>query len=55
MNDEKKAIVLDTNFIIEHKKDLRNVVEKLSSFFDVYVTQISISERLSQKYLELKK
>ncbi|NJD01219.1 MAG: hypothetical protein FIA99_01155 [Ruminiclostridium sp.] len=50
----KTAIVLDTNFIIEHIKDLRKILEKLSKNFDVYVTEISINERISQKYLELK-
>lgn len=56
MSDEtlKTAIVLDTNFIIEHIKDFRKIIEKLSMNFDVYVTEISINERISQKYLELK-
>ena len=51
---EKSAIVLDTNFIIEHISDLRKLHEKLSENNDVYVTEISINERISQKYLELK-
>lgn len=50
----KIAIVLDTNFIIEHIADLREVHEILSENHDVYVTEISINERISQKYLELK-
>ncbi|SKC90433.1 PIN domain-containing protein [Maledivibacter halophilus] len=56
MSDEmlKTAIVLDTNFIIEHIKDLYKILEKLSENFDVYVTEISINERISQKYLKLK-
>lgn len=56
MSDDslKTAIVLDTNFIIEHIKDIREVHEKLINKFDVYITDISINERISQKYLELK-
>ena len=55
MSDDslKTAIVLDTNFIIEHIKDIREVHEKLINKFDVYITDISINERISQKYLEL--
>lgn len=51
---EKSAIVLDTNFIIEHISDLRELHEKLSEKNDVYVTEVSVNERISQKYLELK-
>lgn len=56
MEDEikKTAIILDTNFIIEHKNELREILEKLSEDYDVYVTEISINERISQKYLLLK-
>jgi hypothetical protein len=54
MND-KKAFVFDTNFIIEHPKDLREVVDNLSDGFNVYVTQVSVDERISQQYLETKK
>jgi|GEM_PF-6609395 len=49
----KKAFVFDTNFIIENL-NLKEVVANLSEEFTVYVTQVSIDERISQKYLELK-
>lgn len=51
---EKKALIFDTNFIIEHSKDLETVVKKLSKSYEVFVTQLSIDERISQQYLELK-
>lgn len=50
---KKKAFIFDTNFIIENL-NLKKVVANLSEEFTVYVTQISIDERVSQKYLELK-
>lgn len=50
----KIAFVFDTNFIIENR-NLIEVVANLSTEFTVYVTQVSIDERISQKYLELKK
>ena len=51
---DKMVIVIDTNFIIEHIPDLRDVYQKLSETYDVFVSDISIQERLSQKYLELR-
>ena len=42
------ALIFDTNFIIEHSKDLNSVVEKLSKSYEVFVTQLSIDERISQ-------
>lgn len=53
MND-KRAFVMDTNFIIEHRSGLRDVHQKLSETYDVFVSDISIQERISQKYLELR-
>lgn len=50
---KKRAFVFDTNFIIENL-NLNEVVANLSEEFTVYVTQVSIDERISQKYLELK-
>ena len=50
----KQALIFDTNFIIEHSKDLNTVVEKLSKTYEVFVTQLSIDERISQQYLDLK-
>ncbi|MGI6434975.1 MAG: PIN domain-containing protein [Syntrophomonadaceae bacterium] len=51
---KKRAFVFDTNFIIENL-NLKEVVANLSEDFTVYVTQVSIDERISQKYMELKK
>lgn len=51
--DKKRAFVFDTNFIIENL-NLKEVVANLSEQFTVYVTQVSIDERISQKYIELK-
>jgi hypothetical protein len=50
---KKRAFVFDTNFIIENL-NLNEVVANLSEEFTVYVAQVSIEERISQKYLELK-
>ena len=46
----KQALIFDTNFIIEHSKDLTAVVEKLSKTYEIFVTQLSIDERMSQQY-----
>ena len=51
--DNKIAIVIDTNFIIERQRDLQDIHRKLSETYDVFVSDVSIQERLSQKYLEL--
>ncbi len=51
--DEKKAFVFDTNFIIQNGQ-LTDVVANLSDRFTVYVTQISIDERIAQQCRELK-
>ena len=48
MIKEKKVFIFDTNFIIENKK-LNEVVEKLCKDFDVYVTQVSVDERIAQR------
>lgn len=50
---DKTAIIFDTNFIIAHMHSLIEVHQKLSETFEVYVSDISIQERLSQKYLEM--
>lgn len=50
---KKKAFVFDTNFIIENL-NLDEVVANLSDEFTVYVTQVSIDERIWQKYLIMK-
>lgn len=51
---DKKAFVFDTNFIIENIKNLDEVVQNLSADFDVYVTQVSIDERIAQNCRESK-
>lgn len=52
--DGKKAFVFDTNFIIENIKRFGEVVKSLSDDFNVYVTQVSIDERIAQKCREFK-
>ncbi|MBQ7352800.1 MAG: DUF4935 domain-containing protein [Clostridia bacterium] len=49
----RKAFVFDTNFIIQTKK-LDEVIENLKEQFTVYVTQVSIDERIAQQCRELK-
>lgn len=51
--NEKVALVLDTNFIISYVNKFEEVYKKLSETYDVYISDISIQERLSQKYLDL--
>lgn len=51
---DKKAFVFDTNFIIENKQRLEEVVKNLSAEFNVYVTQVSIDERIAQNCREAK-
>lgn len=51
---EKKAFIFDTNFIIQNKQ-LKDVVENLSDNFSVYVTQVSIDERIGQQCRDYKK
>ena len=51
---DKKAFVFDTNFIIENKKRIDEVVKNLSTDFNVYVTQVSIDERIAQNCRESK-
>ncbi len=48
-----KAFIFDTNFIIQNK-NLNIVVSKLKDDFLVYVTQVSIEERIAQTCRELK-
>ena len=50
---EKKAFVFDTNFIIQNK-DMAKVVASLQDGFTVYVTQVSVEERIAQQCRELK-
>jgi len=51
----RKVIVVYTNFIVELKDNFQKTIEKLSENHDVFVTEISINERISQKYLDMEK
>lgn len=53
MSNDKKSFVFDTNFIIQFVK-LDEVVENLKDDYTVYVTQVSIDERIAQQCRELK-
>lgn len=50
---EKKAFVFDTNFIIQNQ-NLDDVRNKLAEQFSVYVTQVSIDERIAQYCRDLR-
>lgn len=46
---EKTALVFDTNFIVQCKKDLLTIKEKLSDRYVVYIPQLCIEERIAQR------
>lgn len=48
---DKKAFVFDTNFIVQNKK-LTDVIDKLKDNYNLYVTQLSIDERIAQQVRE---
>lgn len=50
---EKKAFVFDTNFIIQNQ-NLDETLNALKDKFSIYVTQVSIDERIAQNCRELK-
>lgn len=50
---EKKAFVFDTNFIIQNQ-NLDEALDKLKEKFSVYITQVSIDERIAQNCRNLK-
>ncbi len=50
---KKVAFLFDTNFIVQNKKNLQEILNNLESRFVPYVTQVSIEERKSQKCKEL--
>lgn len=50
---DKKAFVFDTNFIIQNP-NLDEVLDKLKEQFSLYITQVSIDERIAQNYRELR-
>lgn len=51
---DKKAFVFDTNFIIQNK-ELDEALNKLKEQFTVYITQVSIDERIAQRCREVRK
>lgn len=51
--EEKAAFVFDTNFIIKEKK-LDEVITNLQDKYTVYITQVSINERIAQQCRDLK-
>ncbi|MBR6050575.1 MAG: DUF4935 domain-containing protein [Clostridia bacterium] len=51
---EKKAFVFDTNFIIQYQQ-LSEVTKNLEKDYNVYVSQVSIDERIAQQCRDLKK
>ncbi len=53
--EQKKAIVLDTNFVIQHLKDFDQALNKLNEKHSVYISQISVDERIAQKVRDMKK
>ena len=52
---EKKAILVDTNFLIEKKHSLENICKTLKDEYIIYATQLSIDEIKSQEIREIKK
>ena len=50
---EVKAFVFDTNFIIQNQ-NLDEALDKLKERFSVYITQVSIDERIAQNCRDLK-
>ena len=50
----KKAFVFDTNFIVQNK-ELDEALNKLKEKFTVYITQVSVDERIAQECRDVKK
>ena len=54
-NDKKKRIIiLDTNFIIEHRHNFKSVLKALSEHGEIFLSEITIEERLAQTRMEIK-
>lgn len=51
---DKKAFVFDTNFIIQNK-ELNEALNKLKENFEVYISQVSIDERIAQECRDVQK
>ena len=54
MSEKKKAFVFDTNFIIQNK-ELNEALNKLKEKFEVYISQVSIDERIAQECRDVQK
>lgn len=52
--NENIPIVLDTNFIISYISDISNILKRLSESYNVFISDVSIQERIFHRYLELK-
>lgn len=39
---DKIALIFDTNFIMEHSKDLNIIVDKLRNTYEIFVTQLNV-------------
>ena len=50
---KKTAFVFDTNFIIQNQQ-LDEVLDKLKDRYSIYITQVSIDERIAQNCRELR-
>lgn len=50
---KKKAFIFDTNFIIQHP-DLDVALDKLKDRYALYISQVSIDERIAQHCRELR-
>lgn len=50
---DSKAFIIDTNFIIQNQ-NLDQALDKLKDQFSIYITQVSIDERIAQQCRELK-
>jgi DNA-binding ferritin-like protein (Dps family) len=51
---KKPPIVLDTNYIISYRADFANIHKRLSETYNVFITDVSIQERVSQIYIDYK-
>ncbi len=52
--ETKKAIVLDTNYIIANRSDFKKKIEELTEKFDLFIPEVCIRERSGQQYVEWK-
>jgi hypothetical protein len=52
---QKKAIIIDTNFVVQFHNTLEQIVEQLSDNYSVYISQVSVDERIAQRVREMRK